>query len=196
MEFVEIASRFGIKKLYFLYDFDSYDEEEDQTNNATLFLMPSTISEDPDGTVDFLVNARRSKDADILRRVKCNENFSAASSEQYACSVILLLPKPIGYEAGSTHTAYLRVNPLYNSGTSFKLSLFDQSDNKVDFKSVQPIVDSTGRANDLFRRVKSRVELESSSIPGIEAAVDISGSLCKSFTAQSGKSGCRKIQHN
>jgi len=64
--------------------------------------------------------------------------------------------------------------------TSFRVTLANGSE-PVVFSSVQPEVDSTGRANDLFRRVKSRIELDSSSIPYVEAAVDLTGGLCKTF---------------
>jgi hypothetical protein len=50
----------------------------------------------------------------------------------------------------------------------------------VPFDRVQPEVDSTGRANDMFRRVKTRVEFKSDFIYP-EAAVDIGGDLCKNF---------------
>ena len=70
---------------------------------------------------------------------------------------------------------------MYNQKTSFRVSMQSETNSPVHFSAVQPAIDSTGRANDLFRRVRSRVELDGSSIPAAESAVDISGSLCKTF---------------
>lgn len=75
--------------------------------------------------------------------------------------------------------ANLRLSSLYND-TQIELKLLNTAGEYVKFDSVQAEVDSTGRANDLFRRVKARVEL-TASMPYPEAAVDIAGNLCKEF---------------
>ncbi len=68
--------------------------------------------------------------------------------------------------------------------TSFSIALKDSTDPEKDiqFRGVQPEIDSTGRANNVFRRVVSRVEARGGSVPFPRAAVATDGSLCKNFT--------------
>lgn len=161
-----------------LSDFDRFE------NNSTLFLYPSSLGLN---TMSFADDFRRSPNSRALRDVHCDPNFSATSANnlfgQYACAATIELPNPINAaDPSQRKTAYLRLNQIYKSNTHFKVVLEYGSSREVrEFKEVQPKVDSTGRANDLFRRVESRIDLEGSTIPNIEAAVDITGNLCKAF---------------
>jgi hypothetical protein len=78
---------------------------------------------------------------------------------------------------------------LYN-GAHFKVNLKKGGANgtPVAFNGVQPIVDSTGRANDLFRRVQARIEL-TSDMTYPDAVIDLDGDLCKNFTITNDDSG-------
>lgn len=105
-------------------------------------------------------------------RIACATSTSAAN---YACSVELRLGESI---SGSGY-AYLRLTPRYNS-TNFRVSLLNGS-TMVQLEGVQPEIDSTGSANDLFRRVVARVEPGSLPIYP-EAALDVSGNFCKTFS--------------
>ena len=49
----------------------------------------------------------------------------------------------------------------------------DDGCTSVDFADVQPIVDSTGRANDLFRRIEARVELVDTYFPIVNYALAV-----------------------
>lgn len=160
------------------FTLSDFDKTDDGISNAhTVFLYPLRTGRD---TVDFAEDLRMSQSSGILHPVNCDEDFSTASTDKtYACRIVLKLPDPVGGDS-STRSAYLRIDPVYNHLTHFSVQL--QNDGEiVKFRDVQPIVDSTGRANDLFRRVQSRVELHSSFFAYPEGAVDVTGNLCKTF---------------
>ena len=156
--------------------------QEAERDAATLFLYPLAGIPDADGTnLDFSADVRSPNTSGALQPVSCNKDFSTTSTGgQYACKATIHLPNPVGETDITKRTAYLRVSALYNAATSFRISM-KNGDKPAIFSAVQPLVDSTGRANDLFRRIQSRVELDATSAPYAEAAVDLSGSLCKSF---------------
>ena len=87
--------------------------------------------------------------------------------------------------AGS-ETAFLRLLPIYKGG-SVKISLQKTDGTIVNFDGVQPIVDSTGRASDLFRRVEARLQIgDDFAYPN--NAVELKNSLCKDFSVSGGGS--------
>lgn len=111
--------------------------------------------------------------------VNCKANISSGG---YACSMSLTLPSPIG---GGDRTAFLRLTPFYNAA-NVQVVLSNgvptsTGTNIVKFKDVQPLIDSTGRANDVFRRVQSRVNLYNTDFPYPDATIDINGNFCKNF---------------
>lgn len=160
-----------------LSDFD--DSQPDNRSNAnTLFLYPSATGLT---TKDFALDARRSPSI-APQKVQCNESFLDG---EYACQATIMLPRPIDGNV-TNRNAYLRLTSLYNSAHyTVKLKNGNQD---VQFSGVQPLVDSTGRANDLFRRVEARVELIGDfTYP--EAAIDMEGNLCKNFVITNEESG-------
>lgn len=56
-----------------------------------------------------------------------------------------------------------------------------QDSSLVQFNGVQPSVDSTGRASNLYRRVEVRLRL-GDDFPYPNYAADIENNLCKDFT--------------
>ncbi|MFZ2125922.1 MAG: hypothetical protein WAV04_00215 [Candidatus Microsaccharimonas sp.] len=153
-----------------------------QSNANTVFMYPTSAV--AGNTEAFTLHDQRTKDAngDIPQKqrndtplpVRCE---AAVSAGGYACTQTLILPEPIN---GGDRTAFLRLTPFYNA-THFRATL-SNGGASVRFDSVQPIIDSTGRANDLFRRVSSRVDLIDTSFPYPDAAVDLTGNLCKDFS--------------
>lgn len=144
-------------------------EEFDDSKTNTLFLLPSNAG---GSTIGFASNGRKSATLNEPRPVRCEANMPAGG---YACRVTLGTTGAV--PAGQT--AYLRLSALYNRA-QFRIALKRDSAD-VPFDSVQFLVDSTGRANSLFRRVESRVQLYDDNFPYPEAAVDVTGNLCKDF---------------
>lgn len=161
-----------------------------QSNANTVFLYPVR-----GGTSAPIVNTETLTDRDIRKtsapgstplpsapvQTRCSTSVSGGG---YACQMSLSIPAPLG--GGSPRAAYLRLMPYYNA-THFQVILSQggpvdsSSSNLRKFKDVQPEIDSTGRANDLFRRVISRVDLYDTSFPYPDATLDVTGNLCKDF---------------
>jgi len=77
----------------------------------------------------------------------------------------------------------LNLKPFYNA-THYKITLLRTTGPTpltANFSGVQPTIDSTGRANDIFRRIKASVDLTNGDFPYPSSAIDITGSFCKSF---------------
>ena len=137
-----------------------------RTVGSSSIGLPTTRRSGSSSTTDF-------------SSVKCETNLNTVV---YACSVIV----NIGFTMPANQTrAYLRLTPIYTA-SNFKVELFNGSDPAtVPFDGVQPKVDSTGRANDKFRRVESRLEFFTESMNLPQYAVTLEGSssssLCKNF---------------
>lgn len=135
--------------------------------SSTMFLYPSTVV----GASTF-TTARRMQTFSPTN-AKCN---SSLASGGYACSATLILPMSV---AANDKTAFLNIKALYKK-THYRITLLNGGA-LVQFHAIQPEIDSTGRANDLFRRVDSRVELGDITFPFPDAAVDLSNNFCKNF---------------
>lgn len=162
---------------FLLSDFDD-SQPGNRSNANTLFLYPSATGVP---NKDFALDARKAPTG-TPQQVLCNNDFLSA---EYVCKATIMLPTPIDGNTANRN-AFLRLTALYN-GAHVSVKLKNGSDD-VYFNRVQPQVDSTGRANDLFRRVKARVELQGDfTYP--EAAVDMNGDLCKNFTVTDAEDG-------
>lgn len=137
-------------------------------SSNTLFLYPSSII---DTVKNFTSDIRNT--AKNIDQVNCK---SSLINNNYSCSVTIKLPTKV---LAGDKTAYLNLAAIYKK-TDYRVTLTNGII-PVKFDSVQPEIDSTGRANDLFRRVQVRVELNDTNFPFPEAAVDLSDSFCKDF---------------
>lgn len=157
-------------------DFDSPD------GGRTVYLYPAGTTGLSAGS--FATDTRAASPANILRS-------QCSTVGTYMCSMVLDLPRQITPTAPAGRVmAYLRVTSVY-AGADFSVSPVG-----VSFNGVQPIVDSTGRASDVFRRVSARVERLNVNDAQLypRATADVTGSFCKAFGVTSneyvGPSNC------
>lgn len=159
------------------FTLSSFDSNTSGSSNAnTLFLYPTGKTGIANATQDswnFTDRDSRLVPTGTPLGTTCSGKLSGGG---YACSAILNLPVPVGNAPDDlSRTAYLRLTALY------KATHFSVTPMGTQFDGVQPSIDSTGRANDQYRRVESRVDLIDTSFPFPEAALDVSGNLCKNF---------------
>lgn len=168
------------------FTLDSFDSmSAGQSNSNTVFMYPSSASAAATESFAAIDTRKSSSGGDTPidgatfspRSAKC---VSTLASGGYACKTVFTLPSPIG---GGDRTAFLRVSALYNQA-HFRVTM-SKSGSATKFNGVQPEIDSTGRANALFRRVASRVDLVDTSFPYPDGSVDVSGNLCKDFSVTS-----------
>jgi len=170
---------FKAQLLQYKSDFRLADFDTESDHNATLFLLPASVgaSVGDNLPLSFSLDGRLSRTTGSVQNVKCIDD----SKTKYACSVDISLPD-LG-NPDTVRTAYLKLSQFYSAiNTDFRVTMFDASGNTLQFANVQAAVDSTGRANELFRRVQSRVDMGVSSVPNPESAVDVTKSLCKEFS--------------
>ncbi len=143
--------------------------------NSTLFLYPLKLSAE-NTTSSFGLESRRTDSA--AREPEYVQCLDFSPSDEYACRTTIAAPAP--GSSSSNRIAYLNLIQVYSTPTTYRVTLLDASGDSVKFSGVQPVVDSTGRSNDLFRRVQSRITLGTAAAP--DATVDITDKLCKTFT--------------
>lgn len=174
--------RVGLMQVGSSFTLENFDYTSSGESNAnTLFMYPTSGA----AALSQAFTARDGRKTSPTGQVPADSAgnsplparcVASIASGGYACQTTFTLPSPVG---GGDRTAYLRLTALYN-GTSFRVTMANGAQ-PVVFNGVQPEIDSTGRANDLFRRVVSRVNLVDTNFPLPEAALDVEGDLCKNF---------------
>lgn len=185
VDLIQTSKEFGISEFYSA-------KSGSRTNRGTLTLRPSSSSSATNNigatdTVGFAASAMKGYNAPM--DIKCdNPATGTFSSNGYACATTITIPSPnhtYDTDTRSEGNTLLRVTiPYGGPETTFQVVMYDKSGNKMKFSGVQSIVDSTGRANDLFRRVEARLEMIDTYFPMPDAALTLSGdgnNLNKSF---------------
>lgn len=141
-------------------------DEIDNTSRA-VFLYPSSAAASNDISMS---------DADALRRTIKNSPVAVHcnNTDAYACSASLT-----DFSFGADYDYYIRLMPTYN-GVKLQVKMFEGT-TPLKFDGVEPEIDSTGRANNVFRRVITRVAFD-----GDQNGIDITQGLCKNFRLADG----------
>lgn len=149
--------------------------------SQTVFLRPSTVANGPRELAVPMSSFARATDPSgggVENRpvpIICSRNFA---NNGHSCRAILELNEEVSVAASGN--ALLRLNAMYK-GANIRVSLMAADGSTVLFDGVQPMVDSTGRANNLFRRVEARLMI-GDDFPYPSYAVDVNHDLCKSFS--------------
>lgn len=151
-------------------------------NYSTMILLPSNAATATNTlTYDNIDNAGDSNVKNTPFLIKCGEG-------NFACSVDLnVYNSSTGFnKVGSGRNALLIVSMPYGEAISdFVVSMYNESGQKINFEGAQISVDSTGRANQLYRRVETRLDPVDSYFPYPQFAAELDGSgeqqLLKNF---------------
>ena len=152
-----------------------------KTNQGSLMLRPSSSGVNLVGN-SVSAGLASSADKSFNNPIDINCTNNAGS---YDCLADIVIPEPIGASRDEA-TMFIRLTlPYAAPETSFSIKMYhcpngtvswtQCRDDEIDFVGVQAKVDSTGRANDLFRRVESRIELVDTYFPYPEFTADLNG---------------------
>lgn len=166
------------------YTLDSFDNSDSNgnTNRGTVILVPTKNDANAKTHIDASILAD-SNNHDLSRTTTNQPQKIACQENEFACSVSVSLPEPIG-GARNGDTFFLVLSlPYGQPTTTFSVQLCKDSggtcegENTIaEFKGAQISVDSTGRANDMYSRVEARIEFSDVFFPYPEFAIQAIGS--------------------
>lgn len=151
------------------------------TNRATVWLVPSKNSSNTTVTKSQLVQSNNHTASGTTNNpivIGCD----SSEAREFICTATLELPdvrpgpdnSPSRQSSGGSFFALLSL-PYGTPDTDFSVELLDASGNLIPLDNVQVSVDSTGRANDVFSRVETRLEFRDTFFPFPDFAIEAGG---------------------
>jgi hypothetical protein len=142
-----------------------------ERESRTAFVKPASVVASPS---DIQVLDQRNATPGSLRTAAVSPVVYAncpVLGSTYECTKTLT-------NFSTARTYYLRATLMYGAQTNLTITA-TRAGVPQTFKFVQPEIDVTGRANDVYRRVKARVSFEAPSITYPEYALESGTTICK-----------------
>lgn len=158
---------------------NDYNNSTDGDHYSSMFFLP-TDKDNSEGINEInnetIKRAGNSKFTNSPFQIKCEHR-------DFACTVRLTGLNGSFHDGGS---AFLVLSlPYGETNTDFRVTLRNKDDVEIKFKGVQISVDSTGRANQLYRRVETRLDPVDTFFPYPEYELDLGGEAGKDALSKS-----------
>lgn len=156
------GSKLGVVRID-LVPTTAFDRSSLVTNSYTFFLYPQTTAAGSTHTV-----SAGTANQGVLLPIKCG----TAPTNVSPCTATVNL-------AGSTSSKYaMRIQALYNNVQLTIRNVKDTSNNSETLQNGQAIVDVTGRAADVYRRIQVRLPIQTNGLTA-PFALQTADSICK-----------------
>ncbi len=162
-----------------LTSLSSFDRQSLIENTFTTFLRPRDGS-GVGTSVTALFGSGNVAQQGSIQNIVCNPATLADTDRSRYCSA------EINVASVEQAEFNLVLRSTYTNADVIITGL-DDGGNPVFFADQQAVIDSTGRANDVFRRIQARVPLRNESkVPGFGVETSKLGGICKTFTLAPG----------
>lgn len=107
-------------------------------------------------------------------RVNCSDAAQQAAGASKKCSLTIT-----GLQSLNANAFMLRLKSIYNPSAATVSAA--RGANSLELRAAQAVVDSTGKSNDVLRRIQVRVPIGANDLPFPEFAIHSIDSICKRF---------------
>ncbi len=157
-------------------------------NERTYFFAPKPIgSSDVNLTLCNETGTARTLSSECSLDTQFNDAVKGASCNNGTCNVVLQLRQPSGSQTvggtvarqiDSSYMSILRIRPIY-ADAYVKVEVLDAANNPQQIVGGQTVIDVTGKAGTVAKRVRVRIPPENVVFP--DFAINTAENLCKLY---------------